>query len=134
MAELSKHWPRHSCLLLVLTMDPQSDGDRALAATLLHDAQLAELSEATRVSAAFEAGFRYLASAAATKLPALQSCAPSKIALSQCFECLQCSQHDRRLGDQLMEWFERRYNLPSIPCTADAAVSWAKRMSRLAGL
>jgi hypothetical protein len=105
-----------------------------LAATLLHDAQLSEASEATRVAAAFEAGFRYLLWAAAPKIPALQSCAPSGILLSRCFECLQCPQQDRRLGNQLMEWFECRYDLLQIPCTADAAVSWAKRMSSLAAL
>lgn len=114
-------------------MNPRSDQERALAATLLHDAQLAELSETARVSAAFQAGFRYLVWAAAPKLPALPSYEPSKIVLSRCFECVHCSHRDRRLGDQLQEWFERRYDLLSTPCTAHAAVLWAMRMSNLGG-
>jgi hypothetical protein len=109
-----------------------SNPGRAIAARLLRDARLAGVSEATRVAAAVEAGFRYLQQAAAPKNQALGPCIPSKAALTRAFDSLQSSHSDRRLGVQLMEWFERRYELPRPPCTINEAVMWAQRMSTAA--
>lgn len=105
--------------------------NRTLAEALLRDAQLTGLSEATRIAAAFEAGSCFLQHAmpATDRLQISRPLDPA--ALSKRLEGLQCSPSDRDLGVQLAEWYERRYELPPAPCSADVAVSWALRMRKL---
>lgn len=119
---------------LSLQMSSLFNRQHVIAARLLKDAQLTELSDATRIAVAFEAGFIYLQYTTAQKSHGSPVVIPNKVALSAAFERLQCSPSDRLLGMQLMEWFENRYQLPPGPCPADAAVAWAMRMSTISGL
>lgn len=119
-----------SPMMEYLAMNSSSSHPLALAEVLLRDAQVAELSDATRIACAFEAGFRYLQKAA---VPLLQSPGldiQTEAALSNGFERLRCSTDDQRLGRQLLIWFEHRYKLPPLPCSANDAVTWAKRIRR----
>lgn len=100
----------------------------ALADVLLRDAQVAELSDATRIACAFEAGFRYLQKAAAPMLQSPGLDIQTEAALSNGLERLRCSIDDQHLGRKLLRWFERRYELPPLPCAANDAVTWAKRI------
>ncbi|WP_151273279.1 hypothetical protein [Burkholderia pseudomallei] len=107
-------------------MKSSSSHRLALAEVLLRDAQVTELSDATRIACAFEAGFRYLQKAA---VPLLQSPGlDTEAALSNGFERFRCSTDDQRLGRQLLMWFEHRYELPPLPCSANDAVTWATRI------
>ncbi|MDR9384186.1 hypothetical protein RJD05_07380 [Ralstonia sp. 11b] len=112
-------------------MTDQSDQRRAIAASLLKDAQLTGLSDATRVAAAFEAGLLYLEQAAMPPNLLKASFAQRKAILSIYFESLSCSAQDRRLGLRLVDWFECRYELVPLPCSARDAVAWATRIARL---
>ena len=115
-------------------MNSISQRDRVIATRLLRDAQLTELSDATRIATAFEAGFFCLQHGVVLKKQSPAFTIPSRGALLAALGQLQCAPHDQSLGVQLLEWFENRYHLPPIPCSADAAVRWAMRMSKLAGL
>ncbi|KGX47857.1 hypothetical protein Y600_6012 [Burkholderia pseudomallei MSHR3709] len=112
----------------VRVMNSSSSHRLALADVLLRDAQIGELSEATRIACAFEAGIRYLQKATAPLLqsPGLESL--KEAALSSGLQRLQCSGGDRRLGRELLRWFEHRYELPPLPCSADDALAWAIRI------
>lgn len=112
-------------------MNSMKRHQHAVAVTLLRDAHLTELSDTTRIAVAFEAGILFLLRAPPFLIDISGLHTQKEAALVNWFESLCCSASDRRLGLQLREWYRRRYELPSLPCSTNDAISWAVRMSRL---
>lgn len=114
-------------------MNSPSSSPFELAEVLLRDAQVVKLSDATRIACAFEAGFLYLQKATAPLLQSPGLDIHTEAALSSGFQRLRCSIDDQRLGRKLLRWFERRYELPPMPCSANDAVTWANRIRQASG-
>lgn len=111
-------------------MTESKSSQRALADALLQDAQVTELSDATRLACAFEAGFQYLAGIVASKLQPSELTAPNELTMRRAFESLGCTADDEMLGRQLLEWYGRRWDLPVMPCSVSDAVAWAERIQQ----
>jgi hypothetical protein len=97
----------------------------------LHNAETAEVSENSRVSFAFVAGYNALQSVQPLYKGPLED-HPLPVIVEKGAELIALSEADRNLGLRLQEWEYTRYFLEPKPVTVDEAIAWAKTVREAA--
>lgn len=95
---------------------------------LLADASVTALSTETRIACAFAAVYLPIVWTAEVSKVHHAPASPNEKLFLRSLKKAGCTLEDISLGVTLLHWYLHQSELLPLPCTADSAIAWAKRV------